>query len=213
MVFDGRNYPSHGLIRPYHYHPEAPLTSRTISSSLRGAYFFGRHHAKLVGVQTYKMFHDIPTTFHTYGMSFNQNSFTELTVMRRNISAQWTHAVAQVRFAATSSLPNMRANHRIVTANGVKTSTGDTVTTEIGTMPDMYQGRNGQDFWEMSRAGLAINLFDPTQGISIPEFVGVADIGTGDVTFTVEGYIDDPNNTAVRYWPHMITVWVVSAAV
>jgi len=215
VPFDGRNYTSSGLVGPYHAHPEAPMTPRVLSGALRGSYFFGRHHAKLVGVQTYKMFHDIPTRFHTQAMTFNQSTWTELTVMRRNVSEQWTHMVAQIRFAATfsTSRAGWRANHRIVVDNGAKTATGETVTTEIGLMPNMWHSTQPQNFNQSSRAGLAINLFDPAQGISIPEFVAVADIGTGDVTITVEGYCDDAGSNAVRYWPHMITVWAVSAEV
>ncbi len=198
MPFDGVDYGGSSMIFPRAHHSGAIAVPDVAYDGLKGAYFFSKTHARHIGHQTYKSPMDLPSNINATDRSFLRLTFVELTVMRRFIPVHCTHIDAYIffQFARTG-----QASHRIRVDDGSTFLTGATVVTQSAGLgnpvfrnPGVYPVFSPYDELNISNAQAVVTVA-VTSAVT-PKTVNIA----------VEGFAEDPDNTAAPYIPQLISV-------
>lgn len=204
MPFDQIEYQGAGLIAPYSYHPEAPMTGRVLFNALRGAYFFSRMHARNVGQQTYRLWNADAQVYDAIDSIISSGSVIQIARFRRRIPAHITHVGAAIWFKVFGSEVAF-GRHNIAVNDGTNTDTGVSVDTEIGLEPTPGAGSAEFDasavFFDPGAVGVA-------QAFCFVELASVTQ--PSGCTITVSGCAIDDTPAALEYQPLFISAWMWS---
>lgn len=183
MAFDGRLYSGAAFVAPIAHLPEAPATGDALSGALIAGYFYSRHHAKLIGTQTYPLWRRV----RSIQPSFSAASWVDVAeFLNVPIPAHVDRLGAEVWCGLANSIQGVIVHHRILVDDGTTTNTGDDFSFELREDNSFYVPRGGGQFYS-AYPEVAVTLTRPaTCRVRVQAYA----IGGGDVyaPILVTGY-------------------------
>lgn len=207
MPFDGVEYQrAPGLVLPYAHHPLAPLTGDALSSSLRSAYFAGRHNGRLVFQTVYPLNRRQPALTSALQTGFAQPTWVRVGEGWRRLEENVTHVCAHVAWHMAVRSP-ATAHHRIVVvkSGGGSTDTGADVTRVSRTADEIQEDISASI--TVQRAGRVTPFALGTYSTEVSVALANVALPTA-VEVYVEGYaISDVDASAAPYQPWLVSAW------